>query len=119
MVPYGVSACAGPFIIPFCRAVYLTARDATPPTTAIAILEQILKGQFETTIETGGQTLISTSDEGQSVSFAIPPGLDARSLMTLASDAIEWFEDQEDPSNPDFSRDCQPRIQASFSTAPT
>ena len=98
------------------RAVWLVARDSEPPVDPIALLEGILKGHFETTVKNGG-VLVSTSDEGQSASFMVPEGLDAGTIMEFASEGIDWFQSQGDP--PDFSKDCQPRLQLGFAVAPT
>lgn len=85
--------------------------DADP----LAFLKLLLVAIYEQDISTG-KVLISSTEVGGSVTFALPPGMTPDSLFSLVNEAIQWLESQDDPTDPQFSRRIK-RGRFSFSKA--
>ena len=74
------------------RVARLEAAAAVPTTTAKALLETLMRGQWSTVNE-GGRQLIATSQAGRSVTWQVVSDLSASEVMTLAESA--WALDDE------------------------
>jgi len=68
------------------RVARLEAAAADPETTAKALLETLMRGQW-TTVNDGGRQLISTNQAGRSVTWQVISGLSAPEVMALAEAA--------------------------------
>jgi len=96
----------------FVRAAMLQANGgAIKP-----VLEQIILGKFQSEV-TDGKTLVSTSEAGGTVTFALPNNLGPAEIMALAEEAIEWLDNQPDPANPNLSPRRIRRLRVSFDKA--
>ena len=74
------------------RVARLEAAAADPVTTAKALLETLMRGQW-TTVNAGGKQVISTTQAGRAVTWAVVSGLSAPDVMALAEAA--WTLDDE------------------------
>jgi len=95
------------------RVARLEAAAAVPVTTAKALLETLMRGQW-TTVNAGGKQVISTTQAGRAVTWQVVSGLSSAEVMTLAEAA--WTLDDE------LGEDAIPvrrirRLRASFSSA--
>lgn len=97
----------------FIQAAQLRATQAN--TTAKAVIEAILLGQFTSSVA-NGRTIIQTAEAGGSVQFAIPDGLSPAEVMEMAGRALRWIESQPDPDNPGRPREIR-RLRVSFDRA--
>ncbi|MGN6556216.1 MAG: hypothetical protein ACTHLW_21100 [Verrucomicrobiota bacterium] len=61
-----------------------------------------------------GQILVSTSEAGGSVSFALPPGHTPLELAILNEEAIKFCNHFNDPENPPLTGRRIQRLRASF-----
>lgn len=80
----------------FIQAAKLKA--AKDQTTAKAVVEAIVLGQFESAV-VNGRTVIRSSEAGGEVEFSLPEGLTPSELIELASTALQWINRQPDPLN--------------------
>jgi hypothetical protein len=97
----------------FIQAAQLRATQAN--TTAKAVIEAILIGQFTSSVAKG-RTVIQTSEAGGSVQFAIPDGLSPAEVMEMAGRALRWIDSRPDPNNPGLPREVT-RLRVSFDRA--
>jgi hypothetical protein len=98
----------------FIRAAkkYGDANSKTP----IAVLEAILLGRF-TAEATEGKTLVTSTENGGTVTFMLPHDFGPADVMALAEEAIEWLEQQPDPNNPKLAARRIKRLRVSFANA--
>lgn len=85
--------------------------DAAP----MDFLKALLVAIYEQDISTG-KVLISSTEVGGTVTFAVPPGMNPEALFALVNEAIQWLESQDDPTDPVFPRRIK-RGRFSFSKA--
>lgn len=68
------------------RVARAEAAAAVPVTTAKALLETLMRGQWSTVMQ-GGKQLISTSQAGRAVTWQVVSGLSTPEVMALAEAA--------------------------------
>src|SRR5438046_2288385 len=96
------------------RALVLAAKkQAVNPATPTSILEGIVVGKFTSEI-TSGKTLISSTEGGGVVTFALMSDLTPSDIVALAMEALSWLQDQPDPANPSLYPRRIKRLRASF-----
>jgi hypothetical protein len=78
-----------------------------------APLEAIILGQF-TSVAQNGKTIVSTSRDGLSATFTLPPGMGPGEILALAEEAIEYLNGLPDPTNPNLSPRRIKRLRANF-----
>lgn len=97
----------------FIQAAKLKA--AKDSTSAKAVVEAIVLGQFESSVS-NGRTVIRTAEAGGETEFSIPDGLTPSELIELATDALRWIDRQPDPLNPGLPQTVK-RLRACFNRA--
>jgi hypothetical protein len=97
----------------FIQTAQLRATQAG--TTAKAVIEAILVGQFQSSVS-NGRTIIQTAEAGGSVQLAIPDGLSPAEVTELAGRALPWIEARPDPNNPGLPREVR-RLRVTFGRA--
>lgn len=75
------------------RSARLEAANARPVTTAKALLEGLMRGQFTATVGDGGRVLVSTNQAGRATTWQQLSDLSATEIMALAESA--WRLDDE------------------------
>lgn len=87
------------------------------PGTPLVWLKALLVAIYDGGDFTSGKILISSTEAGGTVTFAIPPGHTPQSLMCLVELAIQWLTKQPDPTTPNLSPRRLRRLRASFAKA--
>lgn len=85
----------------------------------LQFLKDLLVAIYDGGDFSSGKILINSQEAGGAVTFAIPAGHSPKSLMALVEEAIEWLEQQDDPTDPDLSPRRIRRLRASFVKAVT
>ncbi len=97
----------------FIQAAQLQATRSA--TTAKAVIEAILVGQFQSSVS-NGRTIIQTAEAGGSVQFAIPDGLSPAEVTELAGRALRWIDARPNPNSPGLPREIR-RLRVTFNRA--
>jgi len=96
------------------RAARLEAAASIPVTTAKALLEQLMRGQFSAIVGDGGRVLIETNMAGRAVKWQQLADLSPSEIMQLAEAA--WRMDDE-LGEDDISSRRVTRLTAMFGNA--
>lgn len=83
----------------FLRCAKLRVAQLGGGATVRSVIESIALGHFTSSV-INGETIVSTSRDGVSVSVVFPDGMSPADLVNMASEVLEWIERQPDPNNP-------------------
>jgi Fe-S cluster assembly ATPase SufC len=76
-------------------------------------LEQIITGNYTTNFS-DGRILVHTAEAGGECQFAVPAGMSALDILALTEEAIQFIENQPDPSNICLTTRRVTKLKASF-----
>lgn len=96
------------------RAASRAAKAAGKPLSTV--LDEINDGILASGPQSGG-IVISSSEAGGSVTFALPPGHTPLELAALNEESIAWCNQWPDPENPPMVCRRIKRMRASFAKA--
>ena len=80
------------------------------------VLSEVRNAIFSDELQ-NGKILISSTEAGGTVTFALPPGHTPLEIMALAQEALDWCSQFPDPNNPPASSRRIRRLRASFDKA--
>lgn len=87
------------------------------PGTPLVWLKALLVAIYDGGDFSSGKILVSSTEVGGTVTFAVPPGHTPQSLLCLVESAIEWLQQQPDPTSPNLSPRRIRRLRVSFAKA--
>lgn len=100
------------------RAIVESARDQSKAkgVSLTGVLKNIRNGLFESDARYG-KTVISTSEAGGTITFALDPNMPPLQVMALFQKCLDWCNTFTDPDNPPSTGKRKVRMRASFARA--
>lgn len=84
--------------------------------TLVSALEGIVSDTFTATVK-NGQTILSTSEAGGSVTFTFDRSFTPTELAVMAEEALEWVSSLPDPESPPLDVPRYTRVHTTFHRA--
>lgn len=84
--------------------------------TLVNSLNALVTSKWSTSV-VNGQTILSTSEAGGSVTFTFDRSYTAADLATMAEEALEWVNTLADPENPPLDVPRYNRLHPTFHKA--